>query len=334
MTEILVPPLQRWLLLAGTLLLVGAVSWRGLIAPRTRFRLSGGRLAHDAELPAIAGLERGVATWGLGAAVGLLVAWGLRLQVQLMDFRDPFAPLSEDLNLLLFQTGWGTIWFGQGAVILLALPTFLLLRARAGSTPPPEPGLTPEGVPRTTPPPVELPLRWKVAGGLVLLLLLSLGLSSHAMSVPGSRTLAVTADMSHAGAAGVWVGSLSLILLSHRRNGLEGGILEAQLSAFSPVAMVAVGVLLVAGLPLSAFHVHEIPALWESRYGLTLSLKVLVALSVMAIGFWNWRWGLPALRAHGSTRVLRMAMLEVGLAAVVLLVTAVLVRTPVPPGAH
>jgi putative copper export protein len=333
-TEVLVPPLQRWLLFAGSLLLTGAVSWRGFIAPRVRFRLTGDTLDHAAEHPAIARLERAVASWGLVASLALLVAWALRLHVQVVDFRDPFAPLSEDLRLLLFQTNWGAIWFAQGAVILLALPTFLILRFRAGSTLPPPPGLTPEGVPRTTPPPLELPLRWKVAGGLVLLLLLSLSLSSHAMSVPGSRALAVSADMSHAGAAGIWVGSLALILLSHRRESLENGLLEAQLSAFSPVAMVAVGILLIAGLPLSAFHVHEIPALWESRYGLTLSLKVLVALSVMGIGFWNWRRGLPALRAHGSTRVLRMAALEVGLAAAVLLITAVLVRTPVPPGAH
>ena len=342
--ETLVPPLQRWLLFSGALLLTGTVAWRGFIAPRVRQRLAGRDAPEtfDRELSEITVLERGVGGIGGLTALVLVGAWALRLWAQLMDFRDPFAPLREDLTFLVFDTFWGTVWMVQGGLVILLVGGFALLRSRAGSSPPPPPGLTPEGIPRKGHRPVELPLRWKVVAGGVFLLLLTLALSSHAMSVPANRPLAVSVDLAHTAAAGVWMGSLALILATTAARDDNGRVLSFQLEAFSPMALASVGVLLFMGLLLSGFHMHEIPALWESRYGRTLSLKVLVVLAVMAIGFWNWRRGLPSLleadaspeRTRTAEQVRRSAGLEVGLALVVLLVTAVLVATPVPPGAH
>jgi len=342
--ETLGPPLQRWLLFSGSLLLVGAVAWRGFIAPQARFRLSGGELSPASELPEITVMERRVAGAALAASLILLLAWGGRLWVQLMEFRDPFAPLSEDLEYLILQSSWGSVWMAQGGILLVLVAGFLVLRRRAGQTPPPSPGLTPEGIPRTTPRRLELPVRWAVVGAGVGFLLLTLSLSSHAMSVPGSRMLAVSADLLHTAAAGVWMGGLVFILLVSRDAAGSKGyrLLATQLPAFSPVAIVAVGTLLGMGVLLSTFHVHEVPALWESQYGRTLGAKVGVALAVMAMGFWNWRRGLPRLQASegsgnesaAALRVRRAAALEVALAVAVVLITAILVATPVPPGAH
>ncbi|GEM_PF-295147 len=342
--EALVPPLQRWLLFSGALLLTGTVAWRGFIAPRVRQRLAG-RNAPDSfhrELPEITTLERRAAGVGGLTALLLVGAWILRLWAQVMDFRDPFVPLREDLTFLVFDTFWGTVWMAQGGLVIFLVGGFFFLRGRAGRTPPPAPGLTPEGIPRKGHRPVELPLRWKVVAGGVFLLLLTLALSSHAMSVPANRPLAVSVDLAHTAAAGVWMGSLALVLATTAGRDDDGRLLSFQLGVFSPMALASVGVLLFMGLLLSGFHMHEIPALWESRYGRTLGLKVLVVLGVMAAGFWNWRWGLPPLleaaappaRARAAKKIRRSAALEVTLALVVLLVTAVLVATPVPPGAH
>jgi putative copper export protein len=365
-TETLVPPLQRWLLFSGVLLLVGTVAWRGLIAPRVRYRLAGKDAPPEfsRELPQVATLERRVARAGLLTALLLLGVWGMRLWAQVLEFRDPFAPLSDDLRFLLFDTFWGTVWIVQGALLALLVLGFRVLRLRAGTTPPPPPGVTPEGIPREGHRPVELPPRWKVVAAGVFFLLLTLALSSHAMSVPANRPLAVSVDLVHAAVAGTWIGTLALILTTTPRGRDHVALLGIQLRTFSPVALASVGILLFTGILLSGFHMHEIPALWESRYGRTLSIKLLVVGGVMGLGFRNWRRGLPSLpdpqslpdqrnpEATGpdpgapqpagtpqpaletAAAVRRSAALEVGMAVLVVLVTAVLVATPVPPGAH
>jgi len=321
---------------------VGAVTWRGILVPRLRYRLTDGRLEHEAEHPEVTRAEARVAGLAMWVSALLMVTWGLRLWAQYLDFRDPFTSVEEDLRFLLLETDWGIVWMAQGGIIALLVVGFFILRRRAGATPPPEPGLTPEGVTRTTPPVLELPLRWKAAAMGILLLVLTLGLSSHAMSVPGSRTLAVSVDMMHTLAAGGWIGTLLLILITARPRS-EGGrtFLALQLAAFSPLAMVAVGTLVFMGILLTIFHTHEIAALWESEYGRRLSGKVALAGGAMLLGLWNWRRGLPALvRADGkegaraAEHVWRSAAFEVALAALVVLATAILVATPVPPGAH
>jgi putative copper export protein len=333
--DALIPVVQRWLLFSGALIVTGAVAWRALVLPRARFELNGGIPSPPSELPELTRAEARVAGVGAVTSFVLLLAWGLRLYVQVMDFRDPFAPLSEDLAFLVFDTFWGTVWMAQGVVLSLMTTGFLVLRRRAGSTPPPPAGLTPEGIPRAGPRPIELPARWGVVAVAVVALLLTLSLSSHAMSAPYNRPLAVFVDFAHTAAAGAWMGSLALILTNSWRGDGTGRLPAAQLRGFSPVAMGAVGVLVFMGILLSTLHLPAISSLWETRYGRTLGIKVLLALGVLATGFWNWRRGLPAMDQEGGVRSIRRSgLLEVALAALVVLATALLVATPPPPGAH
>jgi putative copper export protein len=337
MMEILGPPLARWLFFAGVLLLTGVVAWRGAVVPRLRLHL--GETHPEREHPEVVALERRMAGAGALLSLLLLVAWGLRLWIQLQEFRDPFAPLSEDLAFLIRNTFWGTVWMGQGVLLALVGATFLLLRGPWSGRPPPPPGLTPEGIPRTAPRALELPGPWWPAAGGVMGLSLSLGLTSHAMSVPVNRGMAVALDAGHILAGGAWVGTLALILtLSPRPGpGAQPGprLLAAQLRAFSPLAMVSVGGVVFLGVILSGLHLHEWAVLWREPYGRTLSLKILAALGVMGMGWVNWRLGLPRADTPGGARwVRRSAWMEVAAAAVVLLLTALLVATPLPPGAH
>lgn len=320
MIEAVLPPLQRTLLFSGVLLLVGAVVWRSWVAPWQPPELRRDMRALEVRLTRRASL----------LALGLLPVWGLRLRVQVMDFRDPFAPLMDDLRFLLLDTFWGVVWFAQGVLLGALALIFLLLSRRAE-------GMAVHEAPPaadTGPGPV-LPPAWRAAWGGVILLVLTLSLSSHAMSVPFLSPLAVAMDAGHALGAGAWVGTLALILWLRPAGERAVPVLAEQLRTFSWVAMGAVALLLVMGTVLAGLHVGDVSNLWASQYGRVFSLKVLAAGGVLFLGFRNWRYGLPVVDGEeGSRAVRRRASFEVGLAALVVLLTAILVGTPMPEGVH
>jgi putative copper export protein len=341
-TEILLPPLQRGLLFVGALGLGGLWVWRTLIAPEAARALGEGGAAM------MGGAETRVLRLGGWIALFLLGVWALRVPVQLMGFRDPFAPLSEDLAFLLFETFWGSVWMAQGVILMALIPLFWVgvgAGARARAT-----VLTARTVAARVPwgdptPPPPLPWRWRLLGTGIGGVILTMALSSHAMSVPSNRPLAVALDGLHTLAAGGWLGALALILwggsgaerddgLAPHRNRLAAAQ-AAQFTAFSPVAMVSVGTLMFTGFLLATQHVIAWEHLWGSPYGRVLLLKVGVVAGVLAIGAWNWRRGLPGMDSEEGRRALvRRARLEVLLALVVLAVTAVLTGMPMPEGTH
>ena len=327
MIETLLPPLQRAFLFCGVLLLVGAVAWRGCVAPwqppplRPLMRKVECRLTR-------------VAFWVTNI---LLCTWLVRLGVQVMEFRDPFAPLRDDVRFLLMETFWGSVWMAQGSLLVFLAGTFHFLARRARGKRERERRALEGGEVQEAEagPGVTLPRTWKGAGTGILLLALTLSLSSHAMSVPLVAPLAVAMDTVHALAAGAWIGTLALIV-GLRLPGREGsGALAGQLRAFSYLALASVPLLLLTGLMLSGFHVGELRNLWASGYGRVLSLKILTAAGVLLIGFRNWRYGLAqADEEPGARSVRRWAATEVGLAAGVVLLTAILVGMPMPEGVH
>jgi len=319
MIDLLVPPLQRWLLFSGVVLLGGVAAWRVFVAPSAAALLG-------AEGPGRMGTrEARVAAIGSATAGVLVAVWGLRLYTQLLGFRDPFTPLAEDLTFLVFETFWGTVWMAQGGILLvLALGLGLVARRPSMAIAARVEWGSPE-------PPPSLPFSWKLLNLGVLALVATVALSSHAMSVPANVPLAVALDGAHTLAAGAWIGSLALIL----SGGGGPALLAAQLRAFSPVAMVSVGVLLFAGFILSTQHVMAWENLWSSGYGQVLLLKVAVACGVLLLGAVNWRRGLPVLDTpEGAAATRRRAWMEVGAAALVLAVTAWLTGMSMPEGTH
>ncbi len=325
-------PLHRWLLFAGVVLVVGVAAWRTWIAPAATGRTDESPPDDGAKggpgPDSMSGLERRAAGAGAVAVLLLLPVWGLRMYAQVQEFRDPFVPLSEDLAFLIREMFWGWVWVGQGVVLVGLLLVFMGIRMR------PLPGATPgpraEGNGSQS-----LPGLWKTVWVGTVLLVLTLSLSSHAMSVPGNRPLAVAMDASHTLAAGTWIGSLALILLLSRPIHGYAPPLAPQLRAFSPVAMVSVAVLLFMGTILAAIHLGEVAQLWNSTYGRVLSAKIALAGIVLLLGLVNWRKGLPKLSSEAGRRsVYRRAGLEVGAAALVLLVTGVLTGTSMPAGTH
>ncbi len=315
------PLFQRTALFAGVLLLVGAWAWRAWIAPGAAAEPVGDPSSTGSHLGYIERRIQGVAAV---VALLLLPVWGMRLWVQLLGFRDPFAPLSEDLRYLVFETLWGKVWMAQGALFLaLALGFAVLSRRRPDRVE----GRVPWGDPRPSP---SLPVSWKLVGLGVVGVAATLALSSHALSVPGFTSLAVALDGAHTLAGGAWIGSLALILSVGR-----GPVFARQLHAFSPVAMVSVGILLFAGAILATQHLGSWQNLWASGYGRVFSTKVALAGGVLLLGFVNWRRGLPTVDSpEGARATARRGWMEVGMALLVLLATAILTGTSMPDGVH
>lgn len=303
MTESLLATFQQWLLFFGVVLAVGCVAWRLIVLERVS------RGVADSVVPYLAAIERSVASAGVIAGLTLVVAWILRMVVQVRGFRDPFVPLWDDVSFLLFETFWGTVWMAQGALLPFVLAAFAWARTRSVTA-------------------------WRVAGVSALGLVATLALASHAMGVDSGRAIFVTADAVHALAAGCWIGSLGVIVSVGRPIGSSDAaraLFSAQLRAFSPMALVSVGALIVMGSALSWTHLAGLSNLWETGYGRVLMAKVALAGGVFLAGFVNWRLGLPASdTSAGAVSVHRRAALEVALAVGVLLVTAVLVHSVKP----
>jgi putative copper export protein len=312
----LLTTLQQFLLFSGAVLVTGCVAWRIFVAPHAD------RGVHGPAAAALQTAEHRVARLAFAAALVVVLGWGLRGVVQLLGFRDPFVPLREDIELLLFQTFWGTVWMAQG-VVVVALAAFLAMALRSVTT-------------STLDRP---PASGRIAGrlteaALILALAATLAGSGHAVGVDSGRALALVADGLHALAAGCWIGTLAVILTAGRP--VEASeetitLFAAQLRRFSPLALVSGATLVSMGVALSWTHVPEVADLWRTTYGRVLASKAGLALVVFGLGFVNWRRGLPVLDTRqGAVEVRRRAAAEVALATGVLLLTAILVHSPKP----
>ena len=300
MTLSLLTTFQQWLLVAGAVVAVGCVAWRFVVVPGVS-RALGPTATLDR-------LARSVAGVGLVTGGVVLLAWVLRMVVQVMGFRDPFVPLWDDVSFLLFETTWGTVWMVQGALLPFLIGAFAW--ARTGSV----------GA-------------WRAVAVLALALVATLAMASHAMGVDSARGLFVTADGVHALAAGCWIGTLAIIVTVGRPRGAADArsLFAAQLRAFSPLAIVSVSALIVMGTTLAWVHLAGLSNLWATGYGRVLMGKVALACAVFLAGLINWRRGLAVSDTDaGAIVVHRRAALEVGLAVGVLLLTAVLVHSVKP----
>jgi putative copper export protein len=112
----------------------------------------------------------------------------------------------------------------------------------------------------------------------------------------------------------------------------HGGQAVAQMvRGFSPLALVAASVLVVSGATTAWRHLDGFGSLLTSAYGNALLVKLGLVALVFAIGAWNWRRATPRLdSAEGTAGIYRSARAEVLVAALVILVTAVLVTFDAP----
>lgn len=270
------------------MLAVGCLVTRSAILPVASRRAVGGDLHGDT-------MERKVA--GLALVVGVAVLGGLTglFWRQADELRFPGDPLAGAAEMLL-GTAWATSWWwGVGGAGAFLLGSILVRRGRS--------------------------IGWALAWLGVLPLVALPGLTGHANSAD-ARLLALGVDAIHVAAAGAWIGSLGVILLIGRQ------ALRPMIEAFSPVAIASVTLLVMSGATASLRMIDPIAALWTTDYGRTLSLKVGLFLVVALLGLWNWKRRKRRLGSfEGDAAMVRSATTEFLIAQIVLVVTAVLVRT-------
>lgn len=316
----------RWMQFVGVLLAVGAVTFHVFVVGFIR---RDPRSAAQASEPALlAAVESRAAQIGHYAAMGLAVTLVLRLIAQSYAMHGTggaFAPAV--MFPMIAKTMWGWGWLVQ--LVGVVLTGVGLHRARAGSSP--SAGVDGARSVRSG--------WWRIAALGAVLLAFSPGLSSHAAAMPKLRVLAMLADGLHVLGASSWLGTLAIVLFAGlsvalaQRGELGAAFVRDLITAFSPVALVSAGIAASTGVFAAWLHVGTVPNLWGTRYGITLLVKLAILGVVAVTGFYNWRFVQPTLGTPVATaRLRRSARVEVAVALLVLLVTAVLVATPTSIG--
>ena len=156
-------------------------------------------------------------------------------------------------------------------------------------------------------------------------------LSGHAR-VEGAW--AVLSDAIHVAAAGIWAGGLAFLsLMLVVAAGERWSLAATAVPRFSFLALGSVIALVASGLVSGFLEVRSLEALWETTYGRLLLAKAALLLPLLALGAFNNRVSVPALRtgrAAGDVRRRfgRAVGVELGVMVAVLGLTAALVAEP------
>ena len=283
----------RWFGYAALFALIGTVVFALLVAPKVS--------SIEADVLAVA------ARVAVVASALLIVAWVARLVAQ------SFALRGSGMGAILGGTTWGSAWIIGAAASLVALGAAVLARQGQARAP------------------------WLMIALAALAASVALPLSGHAIATPRLSALAVTADTLHVLGAGGWLGTLLVTVIAgipitlRGEPGTRGREASGLINAFSPVALCCAALLVATGVVAAWLHLGSLGALWQSSYGQVLLLKLAVIVVLVIVAFINWRVLRPALGSDVATRrIRRTAITELGLALVVLAVTAVLVATPPP----
>jgi putative copper export protein len=100
---------------------------------------------------------------------------------------------------------------------------------------------------------------------------------------------------------------------------------------FSVVGLGGSALLGITGVVTGWTHLNPLSALWSTPYGYALISKLGVVGVVVGLGAWNWRRVGPSLGTEGgAVKIRRSATTELTFAALVLMLTAILVSLPSP----
>lgn len=306
--------LARWLNFVSLIALIGVIAFRVLVIPRVVAR-------DDVEQfePFISDAIRRAATLGVIAAVTLLIAGIARLYAQ-----RAVVGAGMDVATIL-HSFWGHIWLVQTAVAIAGCIAFALARARRNEN--------------------HEHKAWLAAAVAVLILGAVPAFSGHAMASQEDRSLSVALDIIHVLAAGGWVGSLvalvvagvpaALALTSDLEAPRSISAIASLVNAFSPIALVFAGIVIVSGLVAAWLRIGSLPLLFRSTYGTVLLIKLAFVMLVLACGAFNWlrmRGALSHQDAESSSIAAfrRSAWLELTAATLVIAATAVLVAAQPP----
>jgi len=289
--------------LDGPFLSYAAARWLGYLAAFLLIGVAGyGRVlrrtsAFESWPPPLVRLAR-------GAAVLLAISLLARSYLQCRTLLEPEDPLTLEFVVAVLQSTWGRGWLAQGTAGIVALVVWRSIGKRPSRLA--LPALAAAAVAAAAP--------W----------------TGHAVGLAEAPRWAPLADLVHFGAAAAWLGGLATMVTLFRdpsRRALD------LVEAFSPLALRAGVLAMAAGALLSVSYlggIGHLDRLVTTEYGRALTLKLLAIGLVAALGGYNWRVVLPALRSGHSAPIRRTAYAELCAGALVLAITAILVSLPAP----
>ena len=282
----------RWALFASLALLLGVVGIRLLVLPRVVDPRVERRVHALGTLGAVLALNAGIA--------GFVIRSANALQVSGVDL------LYADLSPFAEQTRFGIAFLvttlGFGVCLTILVVAWALDRSE---------------------------LRWP-AFLLAVALVWGYPLSGHQATEPNASALGQIADWVHLVTAMLWVGgvlTLALVVWPLAPDLRRGAFLR-----FSRIAVVLLGVLVVAGTVVAIERLPSVVDLWETRYGQILLVKLALVLLALAWGGLHHRFVRPRLERGETPRGVGRSLLgESVVAMAVLLAAAVLVNGSPPP---
>jgi putative copper export protein len=283
----------RFSSLALALIVIGSVGLSGILRRAPGIRPERAML-----------LQRQAAATGAAFSLTLLLASVPRLYLQLDAMRFPGEPITQSLKPL-FETPWGASWSVQVLSAVVALMVFL--RAMSSGA-----------------------LRLTAAMLILPALAASFSLASHAMTIECCRSAMVAADSAHILAAGLWIGTLVVVGLLMINGRLTVDELAAIVREFSPLALSAAGVVAITGTIAAIAHVGTIDALFSTRYGRTLLIKLFAVALILFFGYRNWKHNTPRALEDRGVSLRRGIMRELISASLAVGATAALVATELP----
>jgi copper transport protein len=288
----------RWFHYGALLVMIGVIMFHAWILPRASMgrgsERAGGIIGQRAR------------RLGVFAVGSLVLANPSRLWVHISPDLAVGSSLAEALQHHVLGTLWGRVWVFEWAV--------------AGSF-------------------LWVLQQWKRSGSVGhgmafatgVALALVPALSGHAAFAGQFRALAVLSSALHVLGAGFWLGTLLTIVWAGapRSAGATAVPLAGLLKAFSPMALFAVGLVVVSGSINALLQFDLSYGFWRTTYGSAMLFKLTLVLGLLLAGAYNWKRALPGMgRAPEPQKTPWSIRLELVLAAAVLGATAFLVLTP------
>jgi copper transport protein len=282
----------RWALFSALALLIGVVGIRLLVLPRVVDARVERRVHLLGTAGALLAINAGIA--------GFVIRSANALQVSGVDLL--YADLSPFAESTRFGVAFLVTTLGFGVCLTILVVAWVLDQ------------------------PV---LRWP-AFLLAVALVWGYPLSGHQATEPNASTLGQTADWVHLVAAMMWVGGvLTLAVVVWP---LAPALRKAAFLRFSRIAVVLVGILVVAGTVVAIERLPALDDLWDTSYGKTLLVKLALVGLALAWGGMHHTFVRPRLERGESPRgVGRSLLAESTVAMAVLLAAAVLVNGAPPP---
>jgi copper transport protein len=282
----------RWALFASLALMIGVVGIRLLVLPGVVGARVERRVHMLGTLGAVLALDAGLA--------GFVIRSANALQVSGVDLL--YADLSPFAESTRFGTTFLVTTLGFGVCLTILVVAWVLDRPR---------------------------LRWP-AFLLALALVWGYPLSGHQATEPNSTALGEVADWVHLVTAMLWVGgvvTLALVVWP-----LSPDLRRAAFLRFSRMAVVLIGLLLVAGTVVAIERLPALADLWSTSYGRTLLVKIGLVLVALAWGGFHHTFVRPRLeRGQVPPGVGKSLLGESAVAMAVLFAAAVLVNGAPPP---